>query len=162
MALDRAELQRLIPVLRRYSRGLVGDAAAADDLVQDCLVLALDREWQFRGGRLAPWVFAILSNIGRSARRARRRAPSFAPLGEVADGGTDPALRVTILAALQALPEEQRQALLLTAVEGFSYQEVAEVAGVPVGTIMSRIWRARLALAERLDGTTIVPLRRAP
>jgi RNA polymerase sigma-70 factor (ECF subfamily) len=160
MAVDRSELRQLIPALRRYSRGLAGDSATADDMVQDCLLLALHHEHQFRGGRLAPWVFAILSNLGRSRFRAQRRAPPMAELDEVADGGSDPALRVSILSALDALPEEQRKALLLTAIEGFTYQEAAEIFGVPVGTIMSRIWRARTTLAEVLDGNEPVPLRR--
>lgn len=162
MTVDRAELQRLIPALRRYSRGLERDPAAADDLVQDCLALALDRERQFRGDRLKPWVFAILTNLGRSRYRARRRAPALEPLDEVADAGSDPAMRIAILSALETLPDEQRRPLLLTAVEGFSYQEVAEMLGVPVGTVMSRIWRARTALAATLkgNGNAPVPLRR--
>lgn len=160
MAIDRQELQRLIPALRRYARGLAGDRHTADDLVQDCLVLALDRERQFRGEKLAPWVFAILSNVGRSRHRTRRRAPPMAPLGEVADGGTDPAMRRMILSALEELPEEQRKALLLSAVEGFSYQETAEILGVPIGTVMSRLWRARTSLAERLGEVPASPLRR--
>jgi RNA polymerase sigma-70 factor (ECF subfamily) len=160
MGIDRRELEGLIPSLRRYARGLAGDRHTADDLVQDCLVLALDRERQFRGERLAPWVFAILSNVGRSRHRTRRRAPPMAPLGEVADGGTDPAMRTALFSALSALPEEQRKALLLTTVEGFSYEETANILGVPLGTVMSRIWRARTSLAERLGETGATPLRR--
>lgn len=160
MTIDRRELEELIPALRRYARGLAGSRSAADDMVQDALVLALDRERQFRGGRLKPWVFAILSNIGRSAYRSRRReAPSMADV-DTADAGSDPAMRVSMLAALSALPDEQRQTLLLTAVEGFSYRESAEILGVPMGTIMSRLSRARATLAERLDGAEIVALRR--
>ena len=159
MAIDRRELEDLIPALRRYARGLAGSASAADDLVQDCLLLALDRERQFRGERLKPWVFAILSNVGRSAHRSRRRAPVIAEF-DAPDAGSDPAVRVTVLAALSALPDEQRQPLLLTAVEGFTYRETAEILGVPIGTVMSRLSRARDALAERLDGAEVVALRR--
>jgi len=160
MAVDRRELARLIPALRRYARGLESDRAAADDMVQDCLELALDRGGQFRGGNLAAWVFAILSNLGRSRYRAQRRAPAMLPLAEVADAGSDPAARIAIFKALETLPDEQRRALLLTAVEGFSYREVADMLQVPVGTVMSRIWRARSALAKSLGGSSPVPFRR--
>ena len=160
MAVDRRELAHLIPALRRYARGLESDRAAADDMVQDCLTLALDREAQFRGGNLAAWVFAILSNLGRSRYRAQRRAPSMLPLEEVADEGSDPAMRIAIFRALEMLPDDQRKALLLTAVEGFSYREAADMLGVPMGTVMSRIWRARTALADNLGGSSPVPFRR--
>jgi RNA polymerase sigma-70 factor (ECF subfamily) len=161
MAVDRRELARLIPALRRYARGLAGhDRAAADDMVQDCLALALDRERQFRGGNLAGWVFTILTNLGRSRYRAQRRSPALVPLEGVADEGSDPAMRVALFNGLDKLPDDQRRALLLTAVEGFSYREVADMLGVPVGTVMSRIWRARTALAEHLGGSAPVPFRR--
>lgn len=160
MAVDRRELTRLIPALRRYARGLESDRAAADDMVQDCLALALDRERQFRGGNLAAWVFTILSNLGRSRYRAQRRRPVLMPLEDVPDQGSDPAMRIAIFRALETLPDEQRKPLLLTAVEGFSYREAADILGVPVGTVMSRIWRARSALAESLGNGSPVPFRR--
>jgi RNA polymerase sigma-70 factor (ECF subfamily) len=160
MAVDRRELARLIPALRRYARGLESDRAAADDMVQDCLELALDRERQFRGGSLAAWVYAILTNLARSRYRARRRAPALVPYEEVAGEGSDPAMRVAIMRGLDTLPDDQRKALLLTAVEGFSYRETADMLGVPVGTVMSRIWRARVALADNLGGSSPLPFRR--
>lgn len=160
MAIDRNELARLIPELRRYARGLARDIAAADDLVQDCLLLALDRERQFRGDRLKPWVFAILSNVGRTAHRTQVRRPITADDADRPGADADPGTRVAVTAALSALPEEQRQPLLLTAVEGFTYQETADILQVPIGTVMSRISRARDALAERLDGALVVPMRR--
>jgi len=161
MAVDRRELERLIPALRRYALGLAGEPSAADDLVQDCLVLALDRERQYRGANLASWVFAILSNLGRSRLRARRRAPAMEELADPAAAETlDPAMRSALLNALQALPVEQRQALLLATVEGFTYQEVADMVGAPIGTVMSRIARARALLAERLEGAAVLPIRR--
>jgi RNA polymerase sigma-70 factor (ECF subfamily) len=162
MPIDRRELERLIPSLRRYARGLAGDRTAADDMVQDCLVLALDRERQFRGENLAGWLFAILTNVGRSKLRSARRQPPIGDLGDTAAaaGDADPATRIAIVSALAGLSEEQRQPLLLTAVEGFSYRETAEILDIPIGTVMSRIARARTALAERLDGAPIVPFRR--
>jgi len=161
MPIDRHELERLIPSLRRYARGLVGDRATADDMVQDCLVRALDHERQFRGENLAGWVFAILTNVSRSALRSARRQPSYGDLSEVAGtSDADPATRVAIVTALAGLPQEQRQVLLLTAVEGFSYREAAEILRIPIGTVMSRISRARTALAARLEGAPVVPIRR--
>jgi RNA polymerase sigma-70 factor, ECF subfamily len=161
MPIDRDELERLIPSLRRYARGLVGDRATADDIVQDCLVRALDRERQFRGENLGGWVFAILTNISRSAQRSARRQPPQGDLAELSGtSDADPATRVAIVKALSGLSEEQRQPLLLTAVEGFSYRETAEILKIPIGTVMSRISRARVALAERLEGAPVVPIRR--
>jgi len=161
MPIDRKELERLIPSLRRYARGLAGDRTTADDLVQDCLMRALDREHQFRGENLAGWVFAILTNGSRSAFRTIRRQPPRGDLDEVAGtGDADPATRIGIVAALAGLSEDQRQPLLLTAVEGFSYREVANMLDIPIGTVMSRIARARATMAERLDGAPVIPIRR--
>ncbi len=153
-------MEALIPALRRYARGLAGNAAAADDLVQDCLTRALAGERQFRGGNLSGWLFAILTNTARSAWRGERRLPTFDVLADPPDAGTDPAMRVGILAALSALADDHREILLLTAVEGFSYQEAADIAGVPLGTVMSRLARARDQLALRLDGAPVLPMRR--
>lgn len=153
-------MEKLIPALRRYARGLTGHVAAADDLVQDCLLRALARERQFRGDNLGGWLFAILTNLARSEQRSRRRRPVLDPLAEHADAGSDPASRIGILAALGALQREQREVLLLTAVEGFTYEETAEILSIPAGTVMSRLARARDHLAERLDGAPVVPLRR--
>src|SRR5690606_30106785 len=121
----------------------------ADDLVQDCLLRAIDREAQFRGENLSGWVFAILTNVGRSRLRSARRQPPSGDLSEVAgEADADPATRIAVHAALAGLSEEQRKPLLLTAVEGFSYRETAEILGIPIGTVMSRIARARETLAE--------------
>lgn len=160
MAVDRDALEALVPRLRRYARGLAGGRQAADDLVQDALVLALSRERQFRGGSLSGWVFAILTNVARSRFRSEMRAPASVDYAELADAGADMAARIGILAGLAALPAEQREPLLLTAIEGFTYAETAGILSVPVGTVMSRIARARDALAERLGGSPVVPIRR--
>ncbi len=160
VAIDRREMERLIPALRRYARGLAGDAASADDLVQDCLTRALASERQFRGGNLSGWLFMILTNTARSAKRSQRRQPLFDALGDPAGAGIDPAMRVDILAALGALRADHREVLLLTAVEGFTYQETADILAVPTGTVMSRLARARDQLADRLDGAPVVPIRR--
>jgi RNA polymerase sigma-70 factor (ECF subfamily) len=160
MAIDRRELAGLIPALRRFSRAMVGEREAADDMVQDCLLLALDREAQFRGPALKPWVFAILANLGRARYRALKAVPPMDVSDEIAGEDGDPAMRMTIMTALDGLPAEQRKVLLLTAVEGFTYQEVADMLSLPVGTVMSRLWRARKLLAERLQAGTPITLRR--
>jgi RNA polymerase sigma-70 factor (ECF subfamily) len=160
MAINRHEMERLIPSLRRFARGLTGDAQAADDLVQDALWRALRKERQFRGDNLAAWLFAILANGAKAQARSLRRRPLVGPLIDTADGGSDPASRIGILSALASLEAEHREVLLLTAVEGFTYRETAEIVGVPTGTVMSRIARARDELAQRLEGAPIVPVRR--
>ncbi len=160
MVVDRRELERLIPALRRYARGLTGDQTSADDLVQDGLVQALANERQFRGNSLAAWMYAIVTNLARSHRRSGRRVPPLDAGADPSDSGSDPAARVAIIAALSALAPEFRETLLLVAVEGFSYREAAEVLGVPTGTVMSRLARARAQLAERLEGAPVVPIRR--
>ena len=161
MPIDRRELERLIPSLRRYARGVMGDRSSADDMVQECLLRALDRERQFRGENLPGWVFAILVNTCRSRMRSQKRQPPVGDLAEVpGTADADPAMRIALSGALAGLPEEQRQPLLLTSVEGFSYRETAEILDIPIGTVMSRIARARTALAERLDGAPVIPIRR--
>jgi RNA polymerase sigma-70 factor (ECF subfamily) len=160
VAVDRREIERLLPALRRYARGLTGNVSFADDLVQDTVVKALTKEKQFSGDNLSGWLFAILTNTARSQARRARRGPFVIALDEPADGGTDPAARVGIIRALEALGAEHREVLLLTAVEGFSYREAADILEVPIGTIMSRLARARDQLAERLQGAPVVPIRR--
>lgn len=147
-----------IPRLRRYARALIGDAAAADDLVQECLVRALANQSQWRE-EASPrkWLFAILHNVHIDEARRRTRRPAQVQLeaaeteSQPADGQAGAAM-FEIEDALAELPEEQRQALLLVALEGLSYAEVAEVLGVPIGTVMSRIARGRERLREALYG----------
>ena len=161
MALDHRELTRTIPSLRRYARGLCSDPVAADDLVQDTLVKALSKERQFKGTSLAAWLFAILTNVARSTARANKNKPLTGAPFDVADGGSDPAMRIGLMSALSGLSMEHRQPLLLSAVEGFSYREVADILDLPIGTVMSRIARARDQLAQRLEGAPIVAIRRS-
>ena len=134
---------------------------AADDLVQDTLVKALTKERQFRGGSLAAWLFAILTNVAKTAARADKNKFVDGHDYDVTDGGTDPAMRIGLMTALSSLSLDHRQPLLLTAVEGFSYREVADILDLPIGTVMSRIARARDQLAQRLDGAPVVALRRS-
>jgi len=144
-----------IPRLRRYARALTRDAAAADDLVQDCLARALSKLhlWQ-KGTDLRAWLFTILHNQHvNHVRRAVREGAAVAlsdgePLLTTApDQGKRLELR-DLERALAKLPEEQRAAILLVGLEGMRYEEVAQVLRVPVGTIRSRLSRGRETLRQ--------------
>jgi RNA polymerase sigma-70 factor, ECF subfamily len=156
------EIEAQIPGLRRYARALTGDVSAADDLVQDCLERALSRWSLWRpGSNLRAWLFTIMRNVWINKIRLRRSAPPFASLDEVPEPG-EPAQQHGSLAlrdmeaALAALPAEQREAVLLVGLEGLSYAEVAEVTGVPLGTVMSRIKRGRERLALLMSGEPLL------
>lgn len=163
-------MEALVPALRRFAWSLTRNADEADDLVQDCLEHALGA-WHRRhaDGNLRAWLFAILYNVHvsgrrRSARRARL-LEQVAQFGEVATpvGGPDASVHCAeVLDQLDALPEEQRAVLLLVGVEGLAYDEAAEVLGVPIGTVMSRLSRARERLRRLGEGRPagVVPLRR--
>lgn len=151
------DLESCIPSLRRYARALLRDGDRADDLVQDCLERALSRRHLWRGGvSLRPWLFKIMHNVFANQARARAGRPLAQPIEQLGDGVGIPAdqghgLALAEMArALESLPEEQRRTVLLVALEGLSYQEVAEVMDVPIGTVMSRLSRAR----ERLRALT--------
>lgn len=148
-----------MPRLRRFAHGLTGSAADADDLVQCTLERALEKlsQWQ-PGTRLDSWLYRIAQNLWidqiRSAR-TRGTAVDVEALDSVAgsDGRVTTEQQLTLRdtrRALAELPDEQRAVLMLVAVEDMSYAEAAKVLDVPVGTIMSRLSRARRALAERL------------
>lgn len=155
--LVRDGLTELLPRLRRLARALAGHPADADDLVQVALERALARAGQWRpDARLDAWVFGILRNAWLDEVRARgRQQRVFAPeeagalVGEASVERHAQAL--TVAAALAQLPEEQREAVALVLVEGLSYAEAADVLGVPVGTVTSRLARGRAAL-QRLLG----------
>jgi RNA polymerase sigma-70 factor (ECF subfamily) len=150
----RQDVEAAIPALRRYARALTRDAEAADDLVQDTLVRALRSEHLFHGGDVRAWLYTILTNLNRNRLRSLSRRPSLAPLGDndaVEMAGPETGSR-DIARALDGLVEDQRIALLLVVLEGLTYREVAEVQGVPIGTVMSRLARARMQIKSYLDG----------
>ncbi|HEY7458777.1 MAG TPA: sigma-70 family RNA polymerase sigma factor [Xanthobacteraceae bacterium] len=154
MSVVRRGLEPLIPSLRRFARALSRDAETADDLVQDTLVRALRAEHLFHGGDLRTWLFTILLNLDRNRRRSLSRRPTLAVIEDVdpaAAPGSDGTGR-DIERGLALLPAEQREVLLLVTLEGMSYREAAEVQGVPIGTIMSRLSRARAALRTHVEG----------
>ncbi|HEV7546836.1 MAG TPA: RNA polymerase sigma factor [Reyranella sp.] len=159
-------LEPLIPTLRRYAYALVRDHAAADDLVQDTLERALSR-WTSRrpDGELRAWLFAILRNLHIDARRQARRRGVQVEIDEIDHGETaaqqEAALEARdVLATLEQLPEEQKSLLLLIGVEDFSYDEAARVLGVPIGTVMSRLSRARQKLRSLVENGPVALLRR--
>ena len=157
----RQGIQATIPALRRYARALTRDAEIADDLVQDTLVRALRSEHLFHGGDIRSWLYTILTNLNRNRLRSLSRRPALTPIEEtdVADAAGSEGAGRDIERALATLVEDQRVALLLVVLEGLSYREVAEVQGVPIGTVMSRLARARAQIRAFLEGER-PPLRR--
>jgi RNA polymerase sigma-70 factor (ECF subfamily) len=143
-----------VPALRRYARALTRDAELADDLVQDTLVRALRSEHLFHGGDLRCWLYTILTNLNRNRLRALARRPAMAAIddNDAADLAGPEAGSRDIERALAVLADDQRSVLLLVVLEGLSYREVAEVQGVPIGTVMSRLARARMQIKDYLDG----------
>jgi RNA polymerase sigma-70 factor (ECF subfamily) len=151
----RQSVEAAVPALRRYARALTHHADLADDLVQDTLVRALRSEHLFHGGEVRSWLYTILTNLNRNRLRSLARRPTMtefddndAPhtVGSEA-GGRD------IERALASLVDDQRAALLLVVLEGLTYREVAEIQGVPIGTVMSRLARARMQIKDFLNGT---------
>ena len=150
----RQNVEATIPALRRYGRALTRDADTADDLVQDTLVRALRSEHLFHGGDVRSWLYTILSNLNRNRLRSLARRPTLSPIedNDAPDLAGPEAGGRDIERALATLVEDQRNALLLVVLEGVSYREVAEVQGVPRGTVMSRLARARVQIKNYLDG----------
>src|SRR5690242_15133311 len=136
----RQNVEATIPALRRYARALTRDADIADDLVQDTLVRALRSEHLFHGGDIRSWLYTILTNLNRNRLRSLARKPAFSPIEEsdTPDASGPESGTRDIGRALASLVDDQRVALLLVVLEGLSYREVAEVQGVPIGTVMSR------------------------
>jgi RNA polymerase sigma-70 factor (ECF subfamily) len=154
-------IETQIPRLRRYARALTRDAVAADDLVQDCLVRAVAKQhlWQ-EGTDLRAWLFTILHNqhvnhVRRSVREGVAVAVSETEPSLTRAADHDKRLELRDLdRALAKLPDEQRTVILLVGLEGMRYEAAAEIVGVPVGTVRSRLSRGREAL-RRLMG--IIP-----
>ena len=161
----RQQLLAAIPRLRRYARSLVFDEQGAADLVQTALLKALSHWQQFdRRREMIVWLVGIAHNAHRDDRRRQSRVDVVDPdeAALKADGrhpaaGHDIGLRLDLLAALRSLPDEQRQVLLLVGVEQFSYAECADALGIPIGTVMSRLSRGRVALRSLLEGGAPVP-----
>jgi RNA polymerase sigma-70 factor (ECF subfamily) len=153
------QLIAVLPRLRRFAAGLTRSATEADDLVQAACERALAREHQFQEGtRFDSWMFRIVQTIWIDQLRARDIRKEGGDIAEERLGSDEPVRRVEARLALSEvrravaqLPPDQRTTLMLVTVEGLSYKQAADVTGVPVGTIMSRLARARVALQQLLQ-----------
>jgi RNA polymerase sigma factor (sigma-70 family) len=152
-------VEPLIPALRRYARALLSDRSAADDLVQDCLERVIGRWHQRRAdGDARTWVFTILHNLAMSRLRQNTRRGRHLALEDADEGATarpptqeDGLRHRDLLEALKTLPDDQRSVLLLVSVEDLSYAETARVLDIPLGTVMSRLSRAREKLQRAME-----------
>jgi RNA polymerase sigma-70 factor (ECF subfamily) len=146
-----------IPRLRRYARALLHNPVGADDLVQETLLRALEKAslWQ-KGSNLRAWLFTMLHHLHVNQVRKSSRAGRHVGLDEIIDIGR-PAEQASIVelgelrAAMARLPGEQRAILLLIGLEGMGYSEAADILNIPVGTVRSRLSRARGTLRLLLD-----------
>jgi RNA polymerase sigma-70 factor, ECF subfamily len=159
------EMEACVPALRRYARALTRNIDRADDLVQDCLERAIRRRGLFQPrGPLKPWLFTILTNLYRTSMRSERRH------GQTVDLDTLPNLMTPapqpghlalaeLARAIETLPLEQKEALLLVTLEGLAYADAADILGIPTGTLMSRLGRARATLRQLTGAETQPQLR---
>ena len=153
-----SEVLELLPRLRRFAIGLAGSASDGDDLCQMTIERALARrdQWQ-EGTRLDSWMYRIMRNIFIDEKRAgSRRSETFvheeAGAAVGSDGAQESAVELSMVdRAMKNLPDDQREAVLLVMVEGYSYKEAAEIVGCPVGTLNSRLVRGRDALMALLE-----------
>ena len=163
------EIEAQIPHLRRYARALTRDVVASDDLVQECLVRALARVhlWQ-AGTNLRAWLFTILHNQNVNQVRRAVRAGTTVELSDAEPrlhrtANQDTKLELRDLdRALGRLPEGQRAVILMIGLEGMPYGDVAEVLGIPVGTVRSRLSRGRDALRRMMGAEPTQRVERAP
>ncbi|CAG8863737.1 ECF RNA polymerase sigma factor SigR [Pseudomonas fluorescens] len=163
--LDDHQWREMLQRLRRFALWLTREASSADDLVQATVERALSRSGQRRDGdSLRPWLFAILYRLFIDGkRRERRHARWLAWFGRAEEAGAETEAIVQAQAGLEAfarLSAEQRALLLLVSVEGLSYKEAALALDVPIGTVMSRLSRARGALRELTEGSPTPPALR--
>lgn len=164
--LDDDELRALLPSLRRFALWLARDASDADDLVQACMERALSR-WSSRraDASLKAWLFAILHrqfiDSRRSAGRLRRLLATFTDEREAAPSAEDTFVARTSLEAFARLGADQRAVLLLVVIEGLSYQDTAQALGLPIGTVMSRLSRARIAYRKLIGSDAPVTALRS-
>lgn len=165
--LDDQTLHALIPRLRRFARSLAGDAAAADDLVQAALERALTRGADLRDpAALQAWLFSVLYRAFVDEHRRMARWKRIARLFSTEDGASPPTPEHVFdarasLAGFACLTPEQRALLMLVSVEGLAYREAADALGIPVGTVMSRLSRARQALRAMQEEAPPTPALKA-
>jgi RNA polymerase sigma-70 factor, ECF subfamily len=149
-----------IPNLRRYARALVGDRDGADDLVQDTLERAVRKFHLWKPGDLRAWLFSIMHNVFVNQLKARKIAPEV-ELDDMQIADHVPAVNSVDVLDLQrgllALAPEQREVVLLVALEDMTYADVSRALGIPIGTVMSRLSRGREKLRRAMHGETPRP-----
>jgi RNA polymerase sigma-70 factor (ECF subfamily) len=146
-----AQVLALLPSLRRYSRSLARSDTDSEDLLQDCVEKVLARRTQWRGLNLRGWVLTIMTtfvDIDETPDLPSSEAPA------------DPLENARLETALNSLAEESRAILMLIVVEGYSYQDVATMLDIPIGTVMSRLSRVRARLSDLMNADNVVTLRR--
>lgn len=153
------ELEQCIPSLRRYAFSLFYQQDEADDLVQDCLERALKKQALWRpGSSLRAWLFTMQHNLYVNQLKKLGRQPLMQSETEDLTHNLEPHKSEVLMRdldyCLRQLPDDQHQVLLLVTVEGFTYKEVAKIMDVPLGTVMSRLSRARKTLQELMNGGT--------
>jgi RNA polymerase sigma-70 factor, ECF subfamily len=164
--MNRILLIEQLPGLRRYARALTGNSWAADDLVQDTLERACAK-WRLwvAGSDLRAWLFTLMHNLYMSQRRAARVALNSVSIDELESElqapSSSPDDPLDISRCLQRLPADQRAVLLLVVLEDMSYKEAARVLAIPMGTVMSRLSRARSRLRELMDAGRPAPSQSA-
>ena len=160
---EAERMVELIPRLRRYARALVGDRATADDLVQDTLERAWAKLHLYRRGTdLRAWLFTVMHNVHvNRVRSARPTDPLEEEMPELAQRAAqgDTLLVRDLDRAISRLPAEQRAVLLLVTLEEMSYEDVARTLSIPIGTVMSRLSRAREKLRALMMGTVVAKLK---
>lgn len=159
-----AQVLALLPSLRRYSRSLTRSDADGEDLLQDCVEKVLSHRKQWRGLNLRGWVLTIMTNLYRNGLR-QQGGRSFVDIEESPDlpateTHDDPLQRSRLEAALNGLGEDYRAVLMLVVVEGYSYQDVATMLDIPIGTVMSRLSRARQRMTTLMNAENVITLRR--
>jgi len=162
--MDKRLIIEHIPRLRRYARALVGDRYVADDRVQDTLERAWNKFYLWRpGSDLRAWLFTIMHNVFVNQARRRRyeieQPMDEIPVVPVRATQTEQLELQDVDRALRSLPAEQREVILLVAVEQMSYDEASRALDIPIGTVMSRLSRARERMRQLLGGQTMVPLK---
>ena len=151
------ELEQCIPALRRYAFTLFHKQDEADDLVQDCLERALKKQnlWK-KDSSLRAWLFTMQHNLFINKLKSKSRKPELVSDSDNLSDKMEPhqtdVLMRDIHYCIQQLAEDQREVLLLVAVEGFSYKEVGKIMDIPLGTVMSRLSRARHTLQKLMNG----------
>jgi RNA polymerase sigma-70 factor (ECF subfamily) len=163
--MDSHQILEHVPRLRRYARALIGDRYAADDLVQDTLERAWNKFHLWRpGSDLRAWLFTIMHNVFvnqvRSKRSEIEKTMEELPDVAVRASQSDSLEIADVERALRALPDEQREVLLLVAIEEMTYDEASRALAIPIGTVMSRLSRARERMRRLIAGAQqVVPLK---